>query len=361
MQSHFGLALEQVINNEQPSDELSANGGIAGIYAAIARWSRDPVNFDPLGLIDEGSVGAQLHARISIDLEQNKVMAEIMPSAGFLEDMSPFPAGSYGAIASPFVAVTNLIDYTKDPSFDGNLHFRIFVRTNGNTDVDDASAPGGTLRYIDRRFSNVQVVFDSPIEFPPVPQVSLPSDDFNDGTMAAFWDLLPATGFLFKEEDGVLKLSGNQIEDGVSGSSLLTIAYPRQDVTSMIDFRASTGIQTDTFCIFRIQFDPWNYFEIQVTREGYQLLRVIENQLDSAGSKLPLFGDEASKFHNLRLSYKDSTGHVEAYIDDIQLDGIADKVFPTSFADFQFAFFAFSVEGEYMEREWDNFISIGAD
>jgi hypothetical protein len=301
-------------------------------------------------------VGAQFHARISINLEQNKVMAEIIPSAGFLENMNPFPAGSYGAIASPFVAITNLIDYTKDPSFYRNLHFKILVRTNGNTDVDDASAPGGTLRYIDRKFSNVNVSFNNPIEFPPIPQVSLPSDDFNDGTIAAFWDLLPVTGFLFKEENGILKLSGNQTGNDLSRSSLLTIAYTRQDVNAKIDFCAPTGIQTDTFCIFRIQVDPFNYFQIQVTKEGYQLLRVINNHIDSAGSQLSLFGDETTKFHNLRLSYKDNTGHVEAYIDDTQLDGISDKVLPPSLADFQFAFFAFSAEGQYMEREWDNFI-----
>ena len=126
-----------------------------------------------------------------------------------------------------------------------------------------------------------------------------------------------------------------------------------------IDFRVPTGVQADTLCIFRIQFDPYNYFEIEITTGGYQLVRVIDSQVEAVGGPLPLFGDETTKFHKLTLSYNDSTGHVDAYIDDIKLDGIADRVFSPSFANFQFAFFSFNAEGQYIEREWDNFTFLG--
>jgi hypothetical protein len=127
----------------------------------------------------------------------------------------------------------------------------------------------------------------------------------------------------------------------------------------MIDFRAPTGIQTDTLCIFRLQYDYFNYFDIDITTGGYQLVRVINSQVDAVGGQHPLFGDEITMFHKLKLSYNDSTGHVEAYIDDIKLDGIADRVFSPSFANFQFAFFSFNAEGQYIEREWDNFTFLG--
>jgi len=134
---------------------------------------------------------------------------------------------------------------------------------------------------------------------------------------------------------------------------------PRQDVEVMIDFRAPTGIQTDTFGIFRIQFDAYNYLEIGVNTGGYQLVRVIDNQVDAVGSQLPLFGDETTKFHKLKLSYNDSSGHVDAYIDNIKLDGIADRIYSPSFTNLKFIFYALGAEGKYIEREWDNFTFSG--
>jgi hypothetical protein len=166
MQGAFGLALEQVINNEQPSDERSPNGGLATTYTAITKWLGDFADFDPLGLTPQRTVGAYFHIRLSIDFEQNKVMAEITPCADCMYAVNPITVTSQGTIDAPFVAVTNLIDYTTDPLFDGNLHFKIFVRTNGNAQVDSESAPGGTLRYIDREFTNVQVLLNAPIVFP---------------------------------------------------------------------------------------------------------------------------------------------------------------------------------------------------
>lgn len=357
MLSHYGLALEQVVNNKQLSNEISLNGGLAKTYVPIAKWTGGSVSFDPFGLIDGGSVGARFHARLSVDFEKNKIMAEIIPQNGFEENFNPFPVGTYGAIASTFTAVTNLIDYTKDQPFDGNVFFAIYIRTNGNTEVDDVSAPGGTLRYIDRIFENVKVALNKPIEFPPIPPFLLPSDNFDDGIVAPFWELLPSAGILFAEENGVLKLFGNPTEN--RNSAFLTNAYPRQDITVMIDFRAPTGIQADTFGMFRIQFDSLNYFEIGVNAEGYQLVRVINNQVWAFGNPLPLFGDETTNFHKLKLSYNDGSGHVDAYIDNIKLDGIADSIFSTSFANLQFVFYSFSVEGHYIEREWDNFTFSG--
>jgi hypothetical protein len=351
MQSRYGLILEQAINGNQLPDEQSP----------IAKWSGGYASFDPLRLINESSVGAQFHVRLSIDFEQGRVMAEIIPCAGFQERLNPFPAGSFGTIASPFIAVTNLTDYNKDPNFDGNLHYKIFVRTNGNTDVDNASAPGGTLRYIDREFTNVQVSFNKPIEFPPIPQVPqgvFSPDDFDDGTIAPFWYIQSATGLDFKEEGGVLKLTGNQTETGTSVSEFRsTDSPPRQNATVTIDFQAPTGIQTNTFCMFRVYFDAFNYFEIGIYEEGYALTRCMGTSIDAMGTWLPLFGDETTKFHTLKLSYKDDTGHIDAFIDDVQLDGIEDKQFSPSFTQFGFAFYLFGVEGQYIEREWDNFTS----
>jgi hypothetical protein len=189
-----GLNLEQIINGSQPQDEISLNGGLARAGTRISKWTGGPASFDPLGLIQAASVGAQFHVRLSIDLEQNKIMAEIEPKPAFEGNFQPIPPGSELGIVSPFVAVTNLIDYTKDPWFDGTLFFGIAVRTNGNTEFDAPLAPGGTLRYIDREFSNVQVSFNKPVEFPPIPPLELPSDNFDDGTIAAFWDLFPMTG-----------------------------------------------------------------------------------------------------------------------------------------------------------------------
>jgi hypothetical protein len=355
MQSTYGLRLEQVINCTQPSDEISPNGGLARTNTAISNWTGGPVDFDPLDLIQAVTVGAQFHVRLSVDFEQYKVMAEITPKPGFEGNFNPFPPGSEGAIAAPFIAVTNLIDYTKDPDFNGSIFYGIFIRTNGNTDVDDPSAPGGTLRYIDREFTSVQVSFNQPIEFPPIPQVVFPPDDFNNSIIAPTWELLPATGLGFIEEDGILKVTGTPDADG--GVSFLTIAARRQDVTVEMDFRAPTGVQTSTPCMFRIQFDPFNYFEIGISNDGYRLVRVIGNQVDATGSPLPLFGDETTNFHRLKLSCKDGTGHVEAFIDNIQLDGIDDRLFSSSFADFRFAFSAFTASGQYIEREWDNFTS----
>jgi len=179
------------------------------------------------------------------------------------------------------------------------------------------------------------------------------SDNFDDGTIAPLWNLYPTTGLLFEEKEGTLSLAGTLKE--TDWSAILTMPYPRQDVEVMINFRAPTGIQDDTASIFRIQFDFFNYFQIQTFPEGYRLVRVLDNQVEAVGSPLPLFGDETTKFHKLKLRYYDKTGHVEAYIDNIQLDGITDNVFSSSFPDFQFAFFSFNVEGQYIKHEWDNF------
>jgi len=358
MQSLFGLMLEQVINNLQPPDAVSANGGIAQVGVPIAKWTGGPASFDPLGLVPEQSVDARFHARLSIDFAQNKVRADITPAADGSGDLNPLPAGSYGAIASPFSAVTNLVDFTKDRSFDGNLYPKIYVHTNGNTDVDDPSAPGGTLRYIDREFTNVQFYCNEPLEFPPVPvqQYVFYPDDFNDGVVAPYWEILPSQGLSF-QENGTLVLQGTQTDSGTSASALLANPSGRQDVTVAIDFRAPTGVSANTYCMFRVQLDPFNYFEIGISEGGYNLTRVIDNQPDASGGCMPLFGNERDVFHRLTLSYVDETGHVEAFLDGIQLDGIQDKQFSSSFADIRFAFFSFSVGGQYIEREWDNFES----
>jgi len=183
-------------------------------------------------------------------------------------------------------------------------------------------------------------------------------DDFNDGTISPSWGLSRATGLNFKE-DGVLTLEGNPNEAGTPGTYFRSTTSPRQDVTVMIDFRAPTGIQINTFCMFRVQFDSFNYFEIGIYKEGYALTRCMGPQVDGISAFLPLFGDETTKFHTLELSYKDDTGHIDAFIDDVQADAIGDKKFSASFPDFQFAFYVFSAEGQYIEREWDNFTSSG--
>ena len=357
----FGLRLEQVINNTGPQNELSPNGGIARTNTAISYWTGGPASFDPLGLTPAGSVGAKYHVRLAIDFKQNKVMAEIIPNNGFEENFNPLPAGSEGAITSPFVAVTNLIDYTKDPGFNGSLRFSISVRTNGNTDEDDSLAPGGTLRYIDREFTNIQVTLNQPIDFPTIPQLQFLffPDDFNNNVIDSYWELLPLAGLNFVEEDSVLKLYGIPNETGVA--FFLTSAAKRQDLTVEIDFMAPTGIQDNTSCVFRIQFDFFNYIDISINNVGYKLARVIGNRVDAIGYSIPLFGDETINFHRLKLSYENATGRVDAFIDSIRLDGIPDKAFSSYFTTFKFAFFANSIKDQYIERKWDNFNSIGED
>lgn len=288
-------------------------------------------------------------------------MAEIAPKPGFEGNFNPFPPGSEGSIAAPFIAVTNLIDYTKDLGFDGSIEYGIFVRTNGNTDVDNSFAPGGTLRYIDREFTNVQVTFNQAIHFPPVPQIMFPPDDFDDGIIAPFWDLVPATGLVFNEENGVLKLSGIPEEDKFAFFiTSRMVRYQRQDAVVQMDFKAPTGIQANPACLFRLQFDFSDYIEVGVYNDGYRLTRVIANEVEASGSLLPLFGNERTEFHRFQLSYKDATGHVEAFVDDIPLGGIDDKRFSSSFVNFEFAFYSSVVHGQYIEREWDNFTSSGA-
>jgi len=183
-------------------------------------------------------------------------------------------------------------------------------------------------------------------------------DDFNDGTISPSWGLTTAMGLYFRE-DGVLTLEGNQNGASTTGAYFLSTASPRQDVTVMIDFRAPTGIQINNMCMFRVQFDAFNYFEVGIYKQGYALTRCMGPQVDAISTFLPLFGDETTKFHTLKLSYKDDSGHIDAFINDIQVYAIDDKQFSASFTDFRFAFYVFSVEGQYIEREWDNFASSG--
>jgi hypothetical protein len=359
MQSNYGLALEQAVNLTQEDDEISPNGGPARTYTAISKWTGGPVNFDPFGLIQATTVGSQFHVRLSIDFEQYKVMAEITPKPGFEGAFNPFLPSNGGGIAAPFIAVTNLIDLTKDPNFDGSIFYGIHVRTNGNTDVDDPSAPGGTLRYIDREFTNVQVTFNQNIDFPPVPNLPLvvfPIDDFDNGVIGPTWNLAPITGITFSEGNGVMKMGG--IPEDTGYASFGSPSAQRQNVTVGMDCRSPTGLQANDSS-FRLQFDAFNYIQVQINNGGYGLIRVIGNNVDAVGDSLPLFGDETTNFHRIKLVYKDSSGHVEAFVDDRPLGAIEDKLFSSSLTDFQFVFFNFVVEGQYIEREWDNFTSVG--
>ena len=359
MQSGFGIYLEQVVNNTQLSDELSKNGGRAR-SSHISDWTGEPAIFDPLGLTSENSIGAQFHARLSIDFELNKVKAEITPHAGFEKRFISFPAGYEGLIASPFITVTNLIDYTKDSQFSGSLFYVVYVRTNGNTDVDNPSAPGGTLRYIDREFTNLQVHLNQPIDFPKVPQIQYLffPDDFNDSLIQSYWSRQVTSGLSINEENGVLKLSGTSGETGFS--SFRSSSAKRQDCSVEIDFRAPKGIKSS--CLFRIWFDdPYNYFEVEIGNDGYRLGRTINNQVEVSGNALPLFGDETTNFHHLKMTYNDGTGHIEAFVDNIKLDGIADKILPPSFTSISTVFFVQANQGQYIEYEWDNFNSVCQD
>jgi hypothetical protein len=359
MQAAFGLRLEQVNNFLQLQDEISKNGGMARVGTYISDWTGGPAIFDPSGLTSGNSVGAQFHVRLSIDFELNKVMAEIIPHAGFEKRFNPLPVGSEESIASPFIAVTNLIDYTKDQEFSGNIFYSIHVRTNGNTDIDDASAPGGTLRYIEREFTNIQVHFNQPINFPTIPQllyVFFP-DDFNDNILKSYWTRYVIGGLSFITENGVLKLSGTSGETGFS--SFITSAAKRQNCTVEMDFRAPSEIQS--LCMLRIGFDGYNYFEIGIGKDGYRLTRVMENQVEATGDLFPLIGDETTNFHHIKLSYNDATGHIEAFIDSILLDGINDKLFPLSFTSINFEFYTHAIKDQYIQYEWDNFNSFCED
>ena len=358
MQSTFGFYLEQLVNKTQLPEELSKNGGIAR-SSHIADWTGEPAIFDPLGLTSENSVGAQYHAKLSIDFVLNKVKAEITPHAGFENRFNPLPAGSEGSIASPFIAVGNLIDYTKDPQFTGNIFYSIHVRTNGNTDVDNPSAPGGTMRYIDREFTNVHVYFNQPIDFLEVPQIQYLffPDDFNDGILKSYWERYVVSGLNFIAENGVLKLTGISGETGFS--SFYSTSAKRQNCTVEMDFKAPSGIQS--LCMFRIEFDGYNYFEINISMDGYRLVRVIDNQVEAIGNPIPLFADETTNFHHLKLTYDDETDHIEAFVDSIQLNSITDKIFPPSFKSLSIVFYIHAFQGQDIEYEWDNFNSTSED
>jgi len=361
MQSFFGLALEQVFNGrQQPPIILSSNCEIARTYTQISGWTGGEASFDPLELTDKATVGVQFHVRLSIDFEQDKVMAEVIPKSGFEKLFNPIPPGIEG-IVSPLIAIANLVDYTKSSSFNGNFFYIICMRTNGNTDVDNNEAPGGTLRYIDREFTNIRFSFNQPIAFPKMPELQTLffPDDFNDSITAPYWTSYPTKGLDFVEEEGVLRINGLSSEEGYS--NFMTNTIKRRDITVEMDFKAVSGIQANTSSIFRIQFDPFNYFEIDIYSGGYNLVRVIENQVDAVGIGFPPFGDEATNWHRLKLVYQDSTGHVEGFIDNIQLGGIIDKVFPSSFTTLQFASFVYTVKDQYVEYQWDNFTSTGKD
>jgi hypothetical protein len=360
MQSTYGLALEQMTNCSQTPDEISPNSGPARSYTAISKWTGGPVDFDPLGLIQTTTIGSQFHVRLSIDFYQNKVMAEITPKPGLEGNFNPFLPSHGGGIAAPFIAVTNLIDYTKDPDFTGSIFYGIHIRTTGNTDVDNPSAPGGTLRYIDREFTNAQVTFNQNIDFPPIPilpQVVFPADDFDNGVIGPTWSLAPVTDISFSEGNGALKMAGIPEENGYASFS--SPSAQRQDITVEMDFRSPTGLQDGSDGAFRLQFDAFNYIQVQIGSDGYRLLRAIGNNIGEVGDPLPLFGDETTNFHRIKLVYKDATGHVEAFVDDRPLGGIEDKLFSSSLTDFQFVFYNFVVDGQYIDREWDNFMSIG--
>jgi hypothetical protein len=360
MQSTYGLALEQVYNNTQNGGEISPNGGLARTYTAISKWTGGPVNFDPLGLIQATTVGSQFHVKLSIDFKQYKVMAEVTPKSGLEENFIPFLPSNGGGIAAPFIAVTNLIDYSKDPNFDGTMHYAMHIRTTGNTDVDNPSAPGGTLRYIDREFTNAHVTFNQEIDFPPIPYVQqgvFPIDNFDYGYISPTWSLGPVTGLTFSIDNGALKMLGVPSENGYA--SVSCPYAKRQNVTVEMDFKAPTGLQPRPDGIFRLQFDAFNFIQIESDNDGYRLMRVIDHNVDAVGDSLPLFGDERTNFYRIKLVYKDTTGHVEAFVDDHPLSGIEDKIFSSSFTDFNFAFYNFVVAGQYIDREWDNFISVG--
>jgi hypothetical protein len=181
-----------------------------------------------------------------------------------------------------------------------------------------------------------------------------PSDDFDNGIIAPTWELAPVAGLSFSEEGGVLKLTGVPEETGFACFLTLSAAQ-RQNVVIEMDFKSPTGLQSDPNYIYRIQFDPFNYIQIQVGNDGYRLIRVIANEVDAFGVSLSLFGDETTNFHRLKLSYDDAIGHVEAFVDNVPLGGIYDKTFSAFFVNFQFASYTFVVEGQYIEREFDNF------
>jgi hypothetical protein len=329
---------------------------LARTFTGISKWKNGIASFDPYRLIQTSTVGSQFHVKLSIDFEQNKIRAEIEPKPGTESSFNPFPVGSDGAIAAPFVAITNLINYKIDPDYDGTVTYAIFIRTNGNTEVDDTMAPGGTLRYIRRDFSNVGVFFNQPIEFPIIPELqgAFPSDDFNDGIISPCFNLDCNGGLDFEEGNGVFKLYGVPTEDGISAFHTSTVT--RQDINIGMDFCAPTGFQNNTTTLFRLQFDPFNYIQIGVDNSGYNLARVIDNKIDSAGNMLPLFGNERSKFHHLRIAYNDATGHTKAFVDGTQLEGIPDKIIPSSYKTFQFVVYSFTADGLYIERKWDNLI-----
>jgi hypothetical protein len=360
MQSDYGLALEQAVNLTQNDDEISPNGGPARTYTAISKWTGGPVGFDPLGLIQGTTVGSQFHVRLSIDYKQYKIKAEITPKAGFEGAFNPFLPSYGGGMAAPFIAVTNLIDYRKDPDFNGNIFYGMHICTNGNTDVDNPSAPGGTLRYVDREFTNVQVTFNQNIDFPPIPYVpqgAFPADDFENGIIGPTWNPGPVTGITFSEGNGVLKMAG--IPEGTGYASFGSPYAQRQNVTVEMDFKTPTGLQARPDGIFRLLFDAFNFIQVESDNDGYRLMRVIDHNVDAIGDPLPPFGDEVTNFHRIKLVYKDATGHVEAFVDENPLGAIADKLFSSSFTNFWFIYYNYVVDGQYIERKLDNFISIG--
>ena len=128
----------------------------------------------------------------------------------------------------------------------------------------------------------------------------------------------------------------------------------RQNVAVGMDFRYPTGLRANDSS-FRLQFDSFNYIQVQINNDGYSLLRVIDNIVEAVGDPLPPFGDETTNFHRIKLLYEDSTGHVEAFVDDRPLGVIEDKLVPSSLTDFQFVFYNYVIEGQNIEHEWDNF------
>lgn len=152
------------------------------------------------------------------------------------------------------------------------------------------------------------------------------SDDFEDSIFDPIWEVQQGE-LAIEEINGEIRFRGTTIRgDWDHGSKFETITFPEGDFEVEVDFRIPTFSGSGFRLVsLNAHSSGWNQ-TVSIFYSAENFYRVMSHNPRQFSNWLPLFGDEATSFHRMKLTYDSAMETFRGYVDGIFVGSLKAKM-----------------------------------